>query len=82
MRLLQQHVVTTRIVAEATLEVAPSKHRVVWPGVAGSGDDKEPDWRDFPVEELDGAASWGSPGGVPVVVLSCHFSGCCHGGGG
>jgi hypothetical protein len=53
LRLLQQHVVATRIVTEATLEVARSKRCVVWPGVAGSGDDKEPDWRDLPVEELD-----------------------------
>jgi hypothetical protein len=53
LRILQQHVVATRIVAEATLEVARSKHRVVWPAVAGSGDAEEPDWRDLLVEELD-----------------------------
>ncbi len=53
MRLLQQHVVATRIVTEATLEVVRSKRHVVWPGVAGSSDNEEPDWRDLPVEELD-----------------------------
>ncbi len=45
--------VATRIVAEAALEVARSKCSVVWPGVAGGGYDKEPDWRDLPVKELD-----------------------------
>ncbi len=53
MRLLQLHVVVTRIVAEATLEVARSKCSVTWPGVTGSGDNKESNWRDLLVEELD-----------------------------
>ncbi len=53
LRFLQQLVVTTRIHAEVTFEVAQSKRHTVWPSVVGSGNDKEPDWRDFPVEELN-----------------------------
>ncbi len=52
-RLMQQHVVATRVLADATLEVARNKQRVVWPGVAGSGDDEEPEWRDVPIEGMD-----------------------------
>ncbi len=50
---MQQHVVATRILAVATLEVARNKQKVLWPGVAGSGDDEEPEWRDLPVEGVD-----------------------------
>ncbi len=50
---MQQHVVATRILADATLEVARSKQKVLWPGVAGSGDDEEPEWRNLPVEGVD-----------------------------
>ncbi len=53
LRLLQQHVVATRIVADAILDVAQSKRCVFWPGVAGSSDDKELDRCDLPAEELD-----------------------------
>ncbi len=52
-RLMQQHVVATRILADATLEVARNKQRVVWPGVTGSGNDEEPEWRDVSVEGMD-----------------------------
>jgi hypothetical protein len=52
-RLIQQHVVATCILADATLELAHIKQRVVWPGVAGSGDDEEPEWRDLPIEGVD-----------------------------
>ncbi len=50
---MQQHVVATRILADATLEVAHIKQRVVWPGVTGSGNDEEPEWRNLPVEGVD-----------------------------
>jgi hypothetical protein len=39
--------------ADATLEVAGAHRQHVWPGVAGSGDDEEPDLRDLPVETVD-----------------------------
>ncbi len=51
--LMQQHVVATRILADAMLEVARNKQRIVWPGVAGSGDDEEPEWHDVSVEGMD-----------------------------
>jgi hypothetical protein len=50
---MQQHVVATRCIADATLKVAQTHRHHVWPGVAGSGDDKEPNWRDLPVEPVD-----------------------------
>ncbi len=39
--LMQQHVVATRVLADAALEVAHNKQRVVWPDMAGSGNNKE-----------------------------------------
>ncbi len=50
---MQQHVVAKCIIAEATLEVLQHKRYIVWPGITGSSDNEEPDWRDLPVEELD-----------------------------
>ncbi len=51
--LMQQHVVATRVLADATLELAHNKQSVVWPGVAGSGDNKEPEWRDVRIQGMD-----------------------------
>jgi hypothetical protein len=52
---MQQHVVATRIIADATLEVARILQHVVWPSWAGSGDDKKPKWRNVPIEDIDEA---------------------------
>ncbi len=39
--------------ANATLDVAHNKQHVMWPGVAGSGQVEEPEWRDKPIEGID-----------------------------
>jgi hypothetical protein len=51
--LMQQHVVATGVHADATLKVARNKQRDVSPCLAGSSDDKEPEWRDMPIEGMD-----------------------------
>jgi hypothetical protein len=72
--LLQKHVVVTHILADTTLEVACNKQHVVWARVAGSGNDKEPEWHDMPVEamNLEGRVQDGFGFlSVVVVFLSC-----------
>jgi hypothetical protein len=46
--LLQQHVVATRCLVNATLRVAHATRAHDWVGVTGSADDEEPGWRDLP----------------------------------
>jgi hypothetical protein len=51
--LMQQHVMATCILANATLEVARNKLHILLPGVADSSDNEEPDWRDLLLEVMD-----------------------------
>jgi hypothetical protein len=51
--LMQQHVVATGILVNATLEVARNKQRNVWLGVADSGDNEEPKWHNVSVKGMD-----------------------------
>ncbi len=50
---MQQHIVATLIIDDDTLEVTRNLQPVVWSGVAGSGNDKEPEWRDMSIEAMD-----------------------------
>jgi hypothetical protein len=51
--LLQQHVVAICYLADTTLEVVCSISHYVWPGVAGSSNDEEPNWQDLFVDPVD-----------------------------
>ncbi len=52
-RQLQQQVVATRALVDATLLVAGSTRRYVWPRVAGTGDVEEPSWENMPAPDVN-----------------------------
>jgi hypothetical protein len=50
---MQQHIIETHILTDATLEVEHNKQCVLWPGVASSSNNEEPEWCDVPIEGVD-----------------------------